>query len=181
MHRRILQAAIVAFSIWHMFCVLVFSLPREAQDPVSRWSRTHLVPLTTPYMWMTSQWQLWNLFAPEPMRRVTYYTVDRFDQGTWKHIVTLNPSSFPWWRRHTQYKLFVNAVEEWNKTNRPVGERVIQQVCVTEKLPPHTALRLTYTYTIIPQIMKPETSAWWNVWRPEWFSHTAFITRCPSL
>lgn len=51
MHRRILQAAIVVLCIWHMFCVLVFSLPRE----------TSLRSLTTPYMWMTIQWQLRNV------------------------------------------------------------------------------------------------------------------------
>ena len=72
------RLAVVGFVLWHAFAVLVYSVPRVAADPISTWTRRRLVPVVGPYMFLTSQWQLWNLFAPDPTRLVT---IDRIDVG----------------------------------------------------------------------------------------------------
>jgi len=171
---------IIGFVLWHAFAVAIYSTPREAEDPFALWARLDLIPIVSPYMLMTSQWQLWNLFSPDPLRRVTFYKVDTWDGSQWNELVTYKPGSFSSWRHSTQFKLFSNMLNEFEKNRAPLAGRFLHLLCAEKGIAPETKIRLQYVYYVIPYHTKRESRAWWNAWEPTFSTYTGFETTCPA-
>lgn len=171
---------IIGFVLWHAFAVAVYSTPREAQDPIGLWSRLDLIPIVTPYMLSTSQWQLWNLFSPDPLRRVTFYRVETQHEGVWKELVTYKPGSFSIWRHATQFKLYSNMLNEFEQNRAPLAGRFMHLLCAEKGVAAGTPIRLQYIYYVIPFHTQRETYAWWNAWQPQFANYTGFETICPT-
>lgn len=161
--RRILmQIGIVLFCLWQMFAVAVYAIPREAMDNFSIAMRTLLIPVVTPYMLATSQWQLWNLFSPDPLRRVDYERIEAFRHGAWFPVATISPNDYSIWRHATYSKLFANVFNEFDKSLSPAQIRLMQLLaCKPYDLPAGTMIRLVYEYYVIPPGLKD-----WSTWKP---------------
>ena len=110
------------FGLWHAFAVLAFSVPRVARDPVSAWARGGLLPIVAPYMFITSQWQLWDLFAPDPPRLVAAYRTEVGSQDGWRELTTVRPGTFSIWRHNARFQLMRNLLRDGVPTLEPAAE-----------------------------------------------------------
>ena len=168
------------FVLWHAFAVLTFSIPRVASDPISVWTRAHLLPLVAPYMFVTSQWQLWDLFAPDPPRLVTAYRVEVGSGEEWRELTTVRPGTYPVWRHNARFQLMRNLLRDGAPTSPPAEARWLHLHCGEHDLPPGTPVRLTYEHYLIPAHERRASRAWWSAWRPEPLEHAASATSCPE-
>lgn len=150
MCQRFFRIGVVIFCVWHMFAVSVFAMPRVAEDEFSRGVRQVFLPVVTPYMDITSQWQLWNLFAPDPTRQFSVYRIEtkQADQ-TWKEVVILQPSSYPWWRRATYMKYMMNIFDAPSDAFIHTKEHFLHLQCVDHDLPGGTVVRLVAIRTLV--------------------------------
>lgn len=171
---------LIGFVLWHMFSVAIYTVPRVAVDPVAKWIMAKPLPIVTPYMLMTSQWQLWNIFAPDPLRLVTYYRVEVKNAGTWYELQLLQNGTFSIWRHATRFKLYSNLLNQDDTGHRELKGRFLQLICEEEKVSPGTPIRLVYQNYVIPYHEKRESTSWWNAWQPEPYDKIGFISTCPE-
>lgn len=142
------QVFIIAFCLFHIAAVAVYSLPDAARDSVTNALRT-LQPYVRPYILLTSQWQQWNLFSPDPLRRTVTYAVEREQQGMWAEIAVFDPRSVSIFRHATEFK-FLGRLLEGGKDQLPLIEHFLRAQCDAHLLPSGTHLRLVYRHAMIP-------------------------------
>ena len=164
---RIGKIVIVAFCLWHMFAVAVYSLPLDVQDPSFVRVRESLRPIVMPYLFATSQWQQWNLFSPDPLRRVTSYVLQVKEKttGDWKDFAVINRKTVPWSALSRELKLLGNL--EGGDGYIPIRKAVLQTYCKTLNLPAGTPIRLAYDQYVLPQPAEPESKTFWQTYRPQ--------------
>jgi hypothetical protein len=179
MFRHAGRLVLVLVLIWHMFSVAFYSIPRDAEDVFSKWTRLDVLPLISPYMYATSQWQLWNIFAPDPLRRVTSYRIEVKEDAQWKELITIGPDTFSVFRHATQMKLMGNILDEFKDNRAPLAGRFLHLLCTKHGVASDTAIRLMYTYYVLPQPAEPQSAAWWRAWQPRPESYPGFTTTCP--
>lgn len=171
------QCCIVIFCLWHMFAVLVFAIPRESRDSFSMNVRAVLLPVVTPYMYTTSQWQLWNVFAPDPLQRITLYRVEEQTADGWSVVDTIKPGSYAWWRHANYFKYTENVL---GSSNEGAQAQFLIQECTQRNIAPHTLLRLSQYSSTIPTPPHPGSMAFWNAWTTEWEQFVLVTASCPS-
>jgi hypothetical protein len=91
-------------------------------------------------MLLTSQWQRWELFAPEPDERNVSLEIAASEGGAWIPKMLIDARSFSWWRRADELKI----LREITKTEEtlPILERYGALLCSPLGIPSGTALRL---------------------------------------
>lgn len=171
---------LIGFIAWHMFAVLVYSIPREARDMYAVLSRDVLLDVVTPYMYATSQWQLWNMFSPDPLRRVTFYRIETEANDQWYKRTTMQPGTFSIWRHATRFKMLGNLLNESDEPQSRLAGRMLHLLCKEYGLQKGTGIRLVYEYYMIPQHQERASAAWWNAWKPDTYSYVGFTTHCPA-
>lgn len=172
------KALIITFSLWHMGAVGIYALPGDAKDGISTWIKQHLGGSVSPYILAMSQWQQWNLFSPDPLRRVTEYAIETSDRGApWQELIILRPGSFPWWRHAAQFKM-LGSLLEWDAKRDEIVERFLQLQCQEHQLHTGTSIRLVYRYYIVPQHTRTASVAWWWNWVPEVTASPGLTTTC---
>lgn len=176
--RLIGKILIAAFVLWHAFSVAVYTVPREAKDPFATIMRDRLLRIVSPYMLITSQWQLWNLFAPDPMRRVTFYTVQIRRGERWERLASIRPGTFSGLRHATQFKMLGNTLEENNEGKKPLVDSYLQYLCKRHRLDAGTPIILVYEFYIIPYNNRRQSVAWWRQWEPSLSSQVGHSTSC---
>ena len=90
----LLKGGIILFCVWHMFAVAIFALPRSASDELSTGVRHVFLPLVSPYVFTTSQWQQWNMFSPNPLRTITRYSCEVQQGDDWRRVGIIGPEEF---------------------------------------------------------------------------------------
>ncbi|OGJ58909.1 hypothetical protein A2635_01790 [Candidatus Peribacteria bacterium RIFCSPHIGHO2_01_FULL_51_9] len=173
--RGLSQSVIILFCLWHMAAIFVYSIPNETKMKQMLRSAEFF---SRPYILLTSQWQLWNLFSPDPLRRVSEYQIEIFEQNRWNSLTTLRPGSFPWWKHAAQFKL-IDRILESEQNLIPLQERYLSHLCRTYNIPPQTLIRFTYTYYVIPNTRDILDTAWWKSWSPSWESIGGITIVCP--
>lgn len=168
---------IVAFCLWHMCAVLIYTVPRIAEDPFATLAKERLIPRITPYLLVTSQWQLWDLFSPDPMRRITVYDIQAKQNGIWTTVEHIAPGSYPWWEHAARFKLLLNTLDEFN-VRKEVRLKFLQLQCRDHALVADTPIRLQMTYYVIPIPQRGERT-WWKKPLPSMKTYTAIDTLCP--
>ena len=140
------QVIIAAFFVWHATALALFSIPLETQDPLARLLRDHALKPFQSYVLLTSQWQQWNLFSPDPLRRVSRYTLEyQTPQGSWEVLEEITPSTYPWWRMSTHSKLWISMLEGDQPTyHKDVVHHYLGMRCAAHRLPPGTLVRMNY-------------------------------------
>lgn len=106
LHSKYGRWLFIAFLLYHAAAVALFSVPRQSRNlPYAREIRTAFLPLIEPYLLLTSQWQRWELFAPDPLRRVTSMTVYGAKDQRWETLRVLSPDALSPSRRARELKL----------------------------------------------------------------------------
>lgn len=173
------QIVIITFFTWHAAAVAIYTVPRDAKDQFAVFTRTYLLPRVTPYMQMTSQWQLWNIFSPDPLRRVTFYRVETMSpEAEWRELFTVQPGYYSIWRHATQFKLMSNMLDEYGKNRAPLAINYLRLKCDEFGIPAGTRIRLRYVVYVVPYHEKRESAEWWNNWKPEAEFRPGFQTIC---
>lgn len=178
--KPIRQLLLILFLLWHGAAVMIFSIPRDAQDPLALWSRTALLPSFSPYILVTSQWQLWNLFSPDPQRRVTTYRIEvQVEDGSWRPLKEIEPGTYSIFRHATHFKMYGGILDEFSAHRQQVADRFLKLLCMEEVLAPGQAIRLLYKFYVIPQLPSPASAEWWHEWSPMPQEYIGHETRCP--
>jgi hypothetical protein len=178
--RLFAKTGIALFCVWHMTAIAVFSLPTDANDRVTQWIRYNTASAFSPYVFQTSQWQQWNLFAPNPLRRIVFYRIDTKTQdGDWMRVTTIDSTTYGLWRHTTRFKLLSLAIEE--QTRRPaLTERAAQVLCTEYGFIPGERIRIWHEIAIVPSITPSPNKTWWDSWIPQFEQTLAIDTVCQS-
>lgn len=121
---------------------------------------------------MTSQWQRWNLFSPDPLRRVVEMDIEQNINGRWIIVHTINEHHVSWWQRAPELKI-MRRMEDDDKL--PLREQYVQNYCHTHRLVPGTHMRMIKRWFVIPK------DAQWSTWKPEWNQKIDFDLYCTSV
>lgn len=106
LHSKYGRWLFIAFLLYHAAAVALFSIPRQSRNlPAAAGIRTAFFPLIEPYLLLTSQWQRWELFAPDPLRWVTSMTVYGAKDRRWETLRVLSPDALSPSRRARELKL----------------------------------------------------------------------------
>ncbi len=176
-HLKILRKTlIVLFCLWHATAIALYSIPDEALDPVSTYLRDYGRPIVRPYIFTTSQWQLWNLFSPDPLRRVTFHGIEIQEGELWRMVANMAPNALPWWGDADELKL-LRRLEENTNGGTQFQERYLQLFCKEHRLPRGMPIRLVTIQTVIE--VPPNTSiAWWRTQLLKWNPVFPTVTSC---
>lgn len=128
-----------------------------------------------PYALATSQWQRWNLFSPDPLRRITEMEFEAQLQGEWVTVRMLDDEHTGFFNRAPELKI-MRRMEDNNR----LKERYIYVLCDDENLPPGTPVRLRQRTTVVPQNHRTQSAEWWNEWQPEWRETVDVDITCPA-
>ena len=136
--RRLIKVAIALFVVFHISSTFMYSLYHVEGVPVLEWlynKRTHI----RPYILATSQWQRWNLFSPDPLRRVIEMDFDQKIDGRWVSVFTLNQHNVTWWQRAPELKIMRRMEDE---KMLPLQERYMFDFCRRHRIPEGTQMRI---------------------------------------
>lgn len=162
-----------------MFAVAVYSTPRDSKSDIAKLAKAKLIPLVTPYMYTTSQWQLWDIFSPDPMRRVTSYRIDVRESEDWRELVTFAPDGYSFFRHAIRIKMTGNLLNEFDDNRAPFAGRFMHLLCSEYNLSSGTPIRLVYEVYVLPYLTEPQTAAWWATWQPDITERIGFTSTCP--
>jgi hypothetical protein len=176
--RTFAKVGIALFVAWHVVAIGAYTVPGEAKGPVARWIRENVQPRVVRYVLITSQWQQWNLFSPNPLRRIIYYRVETQNAiGQWSYVASVNNNTYGVWRRAVRFKLLGQALEE--DTKRPeLAERAAQVFCREFGFDPGERIRIWRDLTIVPYVVPYPGKEWWDEWTPRFTSTLAHETAC---
>ena len=171
---------IILFCVWHATAVALYSLPPDAKNPLIVSLRNNGMRIFRPYVLLTSQWQQWNLFAPDPLRRVVRYFVEIRIDDRWETFAVLDSRTIAWWRDGDELKM-LRRMEEGEEHWNPVRRRYLELFCMERNLTPGTPIRMVYDFHVIPATGSPLPLAWWRDWTPERRSRIGAEAFCPPL
>lgn len=176
--RTFAKTGIAVFCVWHMAAVGLYSLPDDSDDRFTNWAEEHLIPHVSEYMLLTSQWQQWNLFSPNPLRRIVFYRVETLNPyDEWAYVTSLNHTTYGPFRHAARFKLLGQALEE--NTDRPeLAERAAQVLCDELGLDPEGRIRIWHEVTIVPYVHPSPSKDWWDKWKPQFEPSLAYETDC---
>lgn len=156
------KTAVASAVVLHMAAVFAFSIPSAASGRLATYVRDTVNPQLGPYLLLTSQWQEWNLFAPDPLRQIRTFAVDAEDGVRWKTVASFEPGAFPWWRHATYAKLLPAALMKERLDYDVFRERFLQILCNDLGLPPNAMVRLRENMEIIPYADEHQPKTWWD-------------------
>jgi hypothetical protein len=152
----------------HIISIVIYSLPELHYETRTSRFKNALAPLVRPYLFVTSQWQQWNLFAPDPLRRIDHYVVQIESNGAWTTVEELTPETLPWWRMADELKLMGSfAQTEYSTMRVPY----LKQYCRELSLPSGTSIRMMTRSAVISK-ERPSDA-------PQWSERMLSHTRCP--
>lgn len=173
------HAIIILFCLWHVFAVGIFPVPRDAAAVIPTAMRRFLLPIVTPYMYGISQWQLWNLFSPDPIRRVTTYRIEAEGEDGWATITLIDEQSYGWRQHAITFKLLMNILSEF-EVKTVMRRRFLALACREHALPEGTSVRLVYRSSVLPLLNAVPSNAEWRAYRPEQEESIGATILCPA-
>lgn len=178
MSRTIARTAIILFCLWHMTAVAAYSVSESWGVAPLTAIRKVAYPFVRGYMFMTSQWQQWNLFSPDPLRRVSRYRVQWWKNGELQEEPWLDEGLS--YHRKAHLTKTLRRLEEQGH-NTPMLLRFLAIGCRERQLPPGTMIRLERAYYILPQPKKPLRIAEWRTYKPTWTTDTMAERSCLGI
>ncbi len=174
------HGCIVLFCLWHMAAMGAYAVPDPAEDPVSMWIRERVQPWVRPYAYALSQWQQWNLFSPDPMRRETEYVIQAVTATGSERprtITDLGPRMLPWWRSNDEMTS-IRKIEDY-ENSAVFLEHYLSSYChLLARAPRLKRLQLRGRMQVLPRVTPFQRQDWWTDWKPEWESWTAASIDC---
>lgn len=156
-----------------MAAVGISSMPVEARDPLTPGLRRRLFPIVRPYLLATSQWQLWNLFSPDPLRRVSEHRIDRLEGGRWIPTKTWNRETIGFTKNADTFKLF-----ERIEGSPLLWQRFLELQCTELLLRSGTPVRISQRSFILPQD-DADSIGGWDHFEPQWYEEIRSDRVCP--
>ncbi len=141
--RPLQKTLVVLFCIFHCAAVAIYLTPRPA-SPLLSSIYTRVWNLTGPYILSFSQWQAWNIFSPDPLRKSTVYRIDRNIDDDWKPPVLLDYDHLSWMERAKTFKV----LERLESGSEILIEPYLLSFCPAN--PAGTILRLTAVSRVLP-------------------------------
>lgn len=187
---------IVLFCTWHALALLVYTLPPSVAEALPEGLRSR----AGTYLLAINQWQSWELFSPDPMRRMTRYRVDARlpsgasaqaglpvapDQSTaareWRTVRTLEPANARLWRRSDEFS-YPQRLDDGGTDAPDLSVRYLRALCAPLGLPEGTPVALTVEYIILPE-QPPDDD--WALWRAMmdpagWDVWPVAVAPCPA-
>ena len=175
------RAAIILFCLWHMSAVAILALPWQATDRASHWVFDHVGPIFSPYIYWLSQWQQWNLFSPNPLRRVTTYVIEAKQQNVWHVVSAIDGHTYPRSRNSTHVKMFSEMLQsDEGMMHDEIVQHFLASFCAPHNLPAGTPIRLTYQWYVIPVPEVANLGQWAKTWKPIPQTSPGMNITCPS-
>ncbi len=100
------------FCLWHCAAVALYLMSVPSLPYLST-AIAKAKSTTTPYMQTLSQWQAWDIFSPDPMRRSSAYRIDVFENGVWKPVRTIDYASLHEYERAKELKILARLEDNW--------------------------------------------------------------------
>jgi hypothetical protein len=134
-----------------------------------------------PYVLLTSQWQQWNLFAPEPTRRSVTYRVETRTGEAWRELTRIEPASYSLWRRERQLTMFGRMLDPAERTYQPAFANLfLQSICETERLHAGTSIRMVRMIAVMPSQSQVDADAL-RGWTPDYVPSLGATISCQKL
>lgn len=176
--RLFAKTGLALFCVWHMAAIAIYSIPGESKDRLSRALSERFAPRVAPYVLITSQWQQWNLFSPNPLRRVIFYSVERLTSSNeWQPVATINDRTYGILRHAARFKLLGQAFAE-DQYYLPISERAARVFCREFGLSDQDRVRVWRDVAIVPYVHPSPTMRWWSGWTPRYEPNLAVETNC---
>lgn len=174
----ILKPAIVLFCLFHMTAVASYSISENWGIVPLTYVRQKTISSVRGYIMTTSQWQQWNLFSPDPLRRVSRYRVQLQENSQWQEA--------PWLDEGLSYHRKANITKTLRRledqgTGSPILQQYLALSCRKQGAPPGTTIRLQRAYYILPFPPQPLRFAEWRSYQPEWNGDTMAERFCPEI
>ena len=145
------QLSIIAFCLWHLTAVTLYVLPKNFGPVWLQTSIGSLSNITSPYVQMTSQWQKWDIFSPNPMRNVHTFIVEVQEKTRWRHYRSITPFSLSWSERGRELKILGRLTENWSGLS---SQYLTTTFCQNNPLLRGKRLRLRIETRVIPSALK---------------------------
>ena len=194
MRQTIQKLLLITFVTWHILAVGIYAIPPNAEKgletatwgffrgpdsgrgTVIAWIKQYIKPEVKPYMLATSQWQQWNLFSPDPLRRVTALTVDTKEGNQWAQHGTVQWDGLPWWQRATE----LSGVRRITGSNDHKRLRIayLHSYCDLHDIPPRTDIRLHIGAYVIPRGYEELRNDAPGEWKERGWDNLDVSTRC---
>ncbi len=99
---------IIGFCLWHMFAVAAYLLPANNDGFMKTLNK-----FSAPYVLSLSQWQKWDIFSPNPLRRNSVYRIERNAGDRWETAMIMDFSHLGWRERAKELKVLGRLQEDW--------------------------------------------------------------------
>ncbi len=142
------------------------------------WLHEELYPIVQPYVLYTSQWQMWNLFSPNPLRRVSTLSFEVQEGDTWKEFDRLGARHVKWWRRTYMLKILRRSIV--NDRYEPLRKNFLQHHCKVNGVQDGSVIRMKWLYYVIPMDGNLTSPKWWHEWEPHWYDFVLYSDTCSN-
>lgn len=131
-----------------MLMLGMYILPLEAKGEEKNLFGT-LHRFSAPYVLILSQWQQWDIFSPDPLRRVTEYRVERHAGDRFEVVRRFDYENLLPWERAKELKILGRIEDDWHV----LSEAYLMALCPSLPQSAGRALRLVGLTTVIPRTL----------------------------
>lgn len=132
----------ICFCLWHMFAVAVYLLPADSLEPMKT-----MRGLSVPYVLALSQWQKWDIFSPNPLRRNSVYIVERDAGDRFETAMIMDFQHLAWYERAKELKVLGRLQDSWKK----LASQYLLSLCPRIPDSSGTQIRLLVSTSILPK------------------------------
>lgn len=160
----------IAFCLWHMTAVAAYLLPPDKDALYG-----NIQQLTVPYVRLLSQWQKWDIFSPNPLRRNSVYRIERDAGDRWETAMILDFEHLRWYERSKELKVLGRLQDSWSV----LLPNYLLSLCPRIPDVQGTEVRLVVDRTILPRELAALKE---NATTPNLPSKTELSSvRCPRI
>lgn len=162
--KSVIRFWIVAFCLWHMYAIAIYVIPSENNISFLKKIEQASIPAVRSYVFVTSQWQKWNIFSPDPIRRVSIYEVNIEQNGRWNRLISITPDSLPWHLKPKELKL----TRQLEENNHGLISLYLKYICKTGKAPRGAHIKISSRSYVIPAGMELEKQGGWTKYKRDY-------------
>lgn len=140
-----LAILIVGGCLWHMFAIAAYLLPASTEGMVGAMRQ-----LSVPYVLSLSQWQKWDIFSPNPLRRNSVYRIERDAGDRWETAIIIDYDHLPWHQRAKELKVLGRLQDSW----KALLPDYLMSFCPRIPNGPGSDIRLLVATTVLPSDLK---------------------------
>jgi hypothetical protein len=117
-------------------------------------------PWIDPYIYITSQWQIWSLFSPEPFRGVTGHVIEAFGSTGWVPVYDVD-AQVRWWREADELRI-QRQLYGTDRGKPELQRRYLRSYCTALGIQPGIPLRFVFLTHYFPPENPRFPEDWWH-------------------